>query len=90
MRTRFLLALSVLVAATGLLVPAASAAPAPGCGGYWHDEDYAYYTHCGPTSVLIDVDVSWGQDFTRCVGPNSTTNIGLWPRTTNAWYVRPC
>ncbi|SDM19799.1 DUF6355 family natural product biosynthesis protein [Allokutzneria albata] len=76
------------LAAMSLAVPSANAAP--GCGGYWNDATYAYYTHCGPTSVLIDVDVAWGADFTRCVGPNSTTNIGLWPRTRNAWYVRPC
>ncbi|MFB9907772.1 DUF6355 family natural product biosynthesis protein [Allokutzneria oryzae] len=96
-RSRVALPLAVVAATMGLVAPAASAAPAPAreaaarqCGGYHHDETWAYYTHCGPTPVNIHIDIAWGPDETRCVKRNSTTNIGLWPRARNAWYIGLC
>ncbi|WP_143261828.1 DUF6355 family natural product biosynthesis protein [Allokutzneria sp. NRRL B-24872] len=88
MKIRAAAAAALSLAAMSLAAPGTAAA-AETCG-YWNDATYAYYSHCGPDRVLIDVDVAWGRDFTKCVEPNSKNNIGLWPRTTNAWYVGPC
>ncbi|WP_344885093.1 DUF6355 family natural product biosynthesis protein [Allokutzneria multivorans] len=82
---RLLTALAIVAA--GLVAPTATAAAEP-CG-YWYDETYAYYSHCGPTKVKIDVDVAWGRDYTACVKPGRSV-LGTWPQVTNAWYIGLC
>ncbi|MGH4035910.1 DUF6355 family natural product biosynthesis protein [Actinomycetota bacterium Odt1-20B] len=76
MRIRRLLSAAVGCAALALAFPgavvahAAPSAAAEPCGFYETGSD-AFYNHCTDdgSTVVIKVEVSWGPDYERCVGP---------------------
>lgn len=65
-------ALGGIIAAGGLLL-GATPSQAAVCGFYGED-DYnfkAYYNHCGPTNIIIQVDYTYANQ-ERCVTPGIT------------------
>jgi hypothetical protein len=69
---------------------AASAVP---CGFFRYSvraSQFAAYNHCGPTTVLVHVDVRGGgstNDYHLCVGPDRTQLPGAGPNYLNAYYI---
>ncbi|MEE1929630.1 DUF6355 family natural product biosynthesis protein [Streptomyces sp. TRM 70351] len=59
--------------------------------GYWQTSADAWYNHCAKdTRVVINVDVKWASDYTKCVGPGNTY-LGSTSSIRGAWYVgRTC
>ncbi|WP_199815594.1 DUF6355 family natural product biosynthesis protein [Streptomyces griseus] len=81
------LVLGSLVAMTA----AASPAAADPCGFYETSSD-AYYNHCTSdgSRIVIKVEVAWGSDYERCVGPG-TSWLGSAAKIQGAHYVgRTC
>ena len=72
--------------------PAGMAAPTP-CGFFRYkvrESQFAAYNHCGPTTVLVHVDVRGGgstNDYHLCVGPDRTHLPGAGPNYLNAYYI---
>lgn len=69
---------------------ASSAAP---CGFFEYsvrESRFAAYNHCGPTTVLIHIDVRGKgstNDYHLCVGPGPTQLPGAGPNYLNAYYI---
>ncbi|MER5421010.1 DUF6355 family natural product biosynthesis protein [Streptosporangium roseum] len=75
----------------GLTVQQESA-DAPRCGFFINqvrETRFAVYGHCGPTTILVHVDVSGGgstNDYHLCVGPGNTL-LGYYGNILNAYYI---
>ncbi|WP_328540288.1 DUF6355 family natural product biosynthesis protein [Streptomyces sp. NBC_00344] len=72
-------AVAVLAAAAAMTTAGPSSAAARGhepCG-YYQTGTYAYYNHCGRTTVRIKLDIVRGKDKVICVRPGTT---GLGPK----------
>ncbi|WP_143261827.1 DUF6355 family natural product biosynthesis protein [Allokutzneria sp. NRRL B-24872] len=90
MRQRAAIVFATALAAMSLTAPMANAVP--GCGGF-RDGGYAYfYHHCGPTHVMIKIDVRFEIDRTKCVRPgdNLLWTKALGPVAEGAWYIGLC
>ncbi len=63
-------ALGAVALVLGLSTAAAPSAAADPCGFYETGSD-AFYNHCTSdgSTVVIKVEVAWGPDYERCVGP---------------------
>ncbi|OON72298.1 DUF6355 family natural product biosynthesis protein [Streptomyces tsukubensis] len=71
-------AVTILGAAAAFTgVPSAGATAAVEPCGYYSTGSYAYYNHCGRTTVQIKLDIVRGKDKTICVRPGTT---GLGPK----------
>lgn len=96
MRVRRLLtttfgSLALALAFTGAGTATASPAAADPCGYYETGSD-AYYNHCTSdgSHVVIKVEVAWGPDFERCVGPGRSW-LGAADKIQGAHYTgRTC
>ncbi|WP_434587300.1 DUF6355 family natural product biosynthesis protein [Streptomyces sp. A5-4] len=79
--------------ARGPEVRQAGASSAAQCGFYRYrvrESQFAAYNHCGPTTVLVHVDVRGHgstNDYHLCVGPNNTQLPGAGPNYLNAYYI---
>lgn len=80
-----------LVGGMSLAVPTAASAADP-CG-YFKQDGYDKYNHCGSDNAYIQIDQVVG-NYSQCVGPGTTIlrnpgNYGIYS-ITNAFYLRSC
>ncbi|MFI6033609.1 DUF6355 family natural product biosynthesis protein [Streptomyces sp. NPDC051315] len=82
---------ALVLTSLGAATVAAGPAAADPCGYYETSAD-AFYNHCTSdgSRVVIKVEVAWGPDYERCVGPGRSW-LGSAEKIQGAYYVgRTC